>query len=295
MRQLLGITAEIARLTRFKEWRAYIALSIFGSLYGAKGLPEICEGVLKAVILMTVYMALVYLVNNLYDIDTDSINPRKKDKNTLTWNVRLRDVVKKVSVALTFIGTLLSYLMLSLKGFINYTTMMALGIMYSARPVRLKERVGLDLLSHAFFFGIQPFLLISIERVIFTLTLLKLLLAIAAYSMFLQIRNHLEDIEYDRKAGVRTTAVYLGERKSYLLSLIFSIVFLALSILILLDICNSYSYLIVAPLALPLALTSIERNKYFRLMDAYAITFFTALAINNIINISHSSPLTSFF
>jgi len=89
---------------------------------------------------------------------------------------------------------------------------MFLSFIYSARPIRLKTRPILDFLSHAFSFGVL--IVLFGNSCAGREPNFYFLLAVATCSMAFELRNHLEDYEEDKKAGVRTSAVFLGEEDS---------------------------------------------------------------------------------
>ena len=159
--------------------------------------------------------------------------------------------------------------------FYFFSILIFLSLSYSCPPFRLKSKPLFDLISHGLFFGSLLFLFPS---VFFSrdVELLHALIAISIFyfSLILELRNHIEDYETDKKAGLRTTVCILGLNASkkimYFLSLLFPLSFLPIFYTI-----NKHM-----TLSLFLAMTAIfyfvfYNKKSYRILDIYSnISYF---------------------
>ena len=190
---------------------------MYGVLFSGNNLSE---EILLLLILSSLYMGIAYLTNNIFDREGDAINLNKYSKNPFIDKLERKNgiLMLLIMVAAFLILCLVKYNMLF---WLTSITGILLAIGYSMPPLRFKEKAPLDLFSHAFFFGILPFLIgfyfanTSYSPPIF------LTICIALYSMVLEMRNELKDYFADQAAGYKTTAVVIGyDRSVRLLSLL---------------------------------------------------------------------------
>jgi len=138
---------------------------------------------------------------------------------------------------------------------ILFLIFLSLSYFYSARPLRFKSIPILDFSSNMLYImpGIFAYYLAGGQ-------LPPLLLVLAGYFHIaaMHLFSAVPDIECDRRAGIRTTAVVLGERRSLMLVAAFWSVFSAL-VIYLTDL-HPLSILVLMFPAFPLALL-IDRGK----------------------------------
>lgn len=195
----------LLELIRIKSWKAYLGVSLFGYVLSADSFD------LRALIFfatMFCYLAFAFAINNCYDVDTDIFSARKNP--VASGSVR-RERALFISYIFAISGLFISSF-LSLSSMMIYVFMLLLAYLYSAPP-RLKGLPPVDMLSHGLFFGALIFLFgVSISA-----ELQKVHIAIAfsvfLYSCLFELKNHIEDFEGDRSAGVKTSAVLLGDRR----------------------------------------------------------------------------------
>lgn len=205
---------DVFKMFRINEWRAYFGLYTYGILYFTKSLIEILLKMLYTFPLFFLYMASIYLANNISDIDGDKINPNKINKNILVKKHIDTRLLNLSLLILLFLAIIYSFILPPL-GQEIYIISLLLGIFYSFKPLRFKEKPFLDLFSHSIFFGIGLILFTSQFNLNFKTTLIILIIAI--YSIILELRNEIEDYEYDKNAGYTTTVVSIGSRNGMIL------------------------------------------------------------------------------
>lgn len=156
---------------------------------------------------------LMYGINDYFDYETDLLNP-KKDSKEVRVSSEIRSTLKNWLVIAAMISAVLIFFQPS-----NLTASLLVAFLfgavgYSMPPIRFKDRIILDSLSNGFY--IFPGFL---AYAVFAQTLPPFIVIVAcwAWSMAMHLYSAIPDILYDKKAGMQTTAVWLGKTKSLLL------------------------------------------------------------------------------
>ncbi len=194
------------------------------------------------------YAFIIYGLNDLFDMECDTPNPRKGGM----WGAKLtkKDAPWVKKLILVFSAAIVLTALLTLNPLHIFLAFLALAVpyIYSAPPFRVKSRPMLDsLLSSAYGFG--PFLFAySLSGELF---LSPYLFLFSLSFSGLHALATIMDVEYDRKAGINTFAVALGTRAPALFSLGVSIMGL-----ILIWPYFSHSYLVSFGILLAVALST---------------------------------------
>lgn len=245
----------ILKLSRFRFWIYTGGPFVVGYALGA---PE-----LEAFFALDYYVYLLYFflpanifiygVNDYWDEDTDKLN-KKKDEREL--RVTDRDKRRLIWILWTTVGV--SAVLMVFQDNVErilFLIFLSLSYFYSARPLRFKSIPILDFSSNMLYImpGIFAYYLAGGQ-------LPPLMLVLAGYFHIaaMHLFSAVPDIECDRRAGIRTTAVVLGERRSLMLVAAFWSIFSAL-VIYLTDI-HPLSILVLMLPAFPLALL-IDRGK----------------------------------
>jgi len=268
------------KLLRIRDWRAYFLMALFGFVVSKGFLFPLKDIAIFASIIL-LFLAFGFAINDSFDAKEDEYKKRGTSplvskelnfKNSLIF-----------ATLLALLGLIFS-LTFGLKVFLFCLTGVITTIFYSAPPLRLKSRPLLDLISHGFFAGafifILPLLIFNPELIV---KYYPITLSIFYLSVILELRNHLEDFEIDKAAGLKTTACVLGrensERLLRYLTILFPLILFPVYSLI------SWQYLIFflisTLLFLPLFLLSknsgLGRN--YRILDVYAVFVLGLFAI----------------
>lgn len=152
---------------------------------------------------------ILYGINDLYDKDTD-INNRKKDffegradgKNKKTYTY---------SVGISLLLSLPLWIYFPLFAKLLFALFFLLAIFYSAKPIRLKAKPYVDSVSnvlYAFpaFIGIYQITNIGLS--------VYIVIAAICWTTAMHLFSAIPDIEADKRAHLRTTAVILGKWNS---------------------------------------------------------------------------------
>jgi len=173
--------------------------------------------VLITILLYTLLMGAIFILNQLTDSRTDEINGKLYlipygylKKGSLRIQIA---VLLTVSIILAFLKFSFTYAVLVLISII-------LGIMYSVPPIRLKGKPILDLLANASGFGIIAFVVGWVSQTEFSTNLILDSLPYFLCVSAAFINTTIPDMEGDIHNGDITTGVYLGVRKSCLVSTI---------------------------------------------------------------------------
>ena len=158
----------------------------------------------------------IYGVNDYWDEETDILNPKKNEKEYRVNNADRKKLLNAIYLATGF--SLILILFQNLPEKIIFTIFLLLSYFYSAKPLRFKDKPFLDFSSNYLYImpGIFAYYLVS-HSIPSVLILLGAYLHISAMHIF----SAIPDIEYDESAGITTTPVYIGERASLILCLIF--------------------------------------------------------------------------
>lgn len=215
----------VIKNTRILDGKSFIGMGLLGLIMNLKYNPDF-KGAVLVLISLILYVAYAFAVNNCFDVDTDLINPRKRNKNPIaSGELGFRAGIFS-SIAIAFLGIFFAAY-LGHKELLIYVLMVMLATLYSVPP-RLKARPILDVLSHGIFFGAMPFFYGAYFDGILTKYEIAIGLALLFYSFAMELRNHLEDYESDLSANLRTTPIVIGKSLSEKLVMIFSGISVAL-------------------------------------------------------------------
>ncbi|MCP1714965.1 4-hydroxybenzoate polyprenyltransferase [Methanocalculus alkaliphilus] len=159
----------------------------------------------------------IYGVNDYFDQETDKNNP-KKDAQEYRLEKKDEKGLFSLLAVVTGISLILLATQADLTAQLIFASFLFLSFFYSAPPLRFKEIPGIDFASNMLYImpGIFGYYLASGFLPPWFLILAGFF-HIAAMHLF----SAIPDIGYDTKAGLRTTAVTLGERPSLILCLLF--------------------------------------------------------------------------
>ncbi len=166
--------------------------------------------ILEIILLSFPLSFLIYGINDVYDIETDKINPRKKG----IWGEALdeKDVgwVTKTAIFIAVLLLGVGYISLNPLHAIIMTIVVIWPVIYSMPPLRLKSRPILDSIANAGY-GYFPFALgCSVSG-----SLVFLDFRIIAFSLCFSAAHALTtimDMKEDRKIGIKTFSTSLGPR-----------------------------------------------------------------------------------
>jgi len=201
----------ILKLSRPRFWLYLAGPAILGLVLGAENISQLytVENVLLFLYFLIPANIMLYGVNDYFDRDVDEDNPKKEDKEEKYRDNKFTDLMIGFSTALIIPVALT----LSVEALPLILAFLFLSVFYSAPPLRFKTRPFMDSLSNGLY--ILP-LAITFTAVTQTFPPLTILAAGWLWTMAMHTYSAIPDIEPDRKAGIQTTATFLGRRKTYL-------------------------------------------------------------------------------
>ncbi len=165
-------------------------------------------------------------INDIYDYETDKLNPRKKNIEGGVLEPKYHKIVKISSLISAFVLLISSFLTKNLWNIFLMSLLLLLSYFYSTPPIRLKSIPIIDSLSNGlgfllafslgYTFGNNP---LDIPIKIYAASL-----GVAGVHSF----STIQDYPYDKKAKVRTISTVFGKRFSAFFSLILFVLSLLL-------------------------------------------------------------------
>ncbi|MBE1515871.1 UbiA family prenyltransferase [Nesterenkonia halotolerans] len=157
---------------------------------------------------------LIYGVNDIFDQETDALNPRKGSLE----GARIRAAeVRSIWIAVLATNLpFLAYFVWALPGdaLLWIGLYLVVFIFYSAPPLRFKARPYLDSLSNAAY----ALPIVFVPLALGSSPVWAAAVALMAWSVAKHTFDAVQDIEEDQSAGIATTAVRLGVRRAALWS-----------------------------------------------------------------------------
>jgi len=162
----------------------------------------------------TCWMSFCFIVNAFGDKDVDKFhNGRSKDMNLASQPIATGEFNEKEILFLSILFLLFSLLfalIINCLFFMIIVVVNIFGFVYSMPPIRFKAKPVGDILSNAISAGAIFTAGISVGGS--NINILIILEAIIMASIF-YLPTVLTDLEFDKKMGLRTSAVYFGPRK----------------------------------------------------------------------------------
>ncbi len=156
---------------------------------------------------------LIYGINDVFDYDTDILNPKKVAYEALVPPVEHRSVY--TWTALTTIPFLIALLFIPLKAVMCFCLFLFYAIFYSAKPIRAKARPVFDSLfssGHYVATGVFGYYLVGGVELPFVG-----ILAGTAWAVAMHAYSAVPDIQADTDARLTTIATFLGKQYTLLL------------------------------------------------------------------------------
>lgn len=185
----------------------------FGLYFSGAGFTF--NAVLQLVLLSMPYCAILYGINDIYDYESDKLNPRKKDFSLSAQDIELIKKYSKYASGALFLSSILST---NPQNLILMILLLAVSYSYSAPPGRLKERPPLDSISNGVLFFLVFGLGYSYGGDVWTIP--AKIYFVAMCVMGIHSFGTVMDYSTDKLAGHRTFSVLFGKRAASLFALL---------------------------------------------------------------------------
>lgn len=156
---------------------------------------------------------LIYGINDIYDYETDKLNPKKNQYELLLQKEKHKSVYW--AILITNIPFVIYSFFVSMPVFLCMLAFIFFASFYSAKPIRAKARPILDSLfsaSHYIATGVFGFYLLGGENFPILGVIAGILWAMAMHAY-----SAVPDISADKGANLETVATYLGSNKTIIL------------------------------------------------------------------------------
>lgn len=160
---------------------------------------------------------LIYGINDIFDYETDKLNPKKTEYEKLL-QPQYHKIVYSFIIVLNLPFLIYLFFYLNLYQIFLFFLFLFFAIFYSAKPIRAKSKPFLDSLfsaGHYVFTGVFAYYLAYDKPFPFLGVIFGFLWAMAMHAY-----SAIPDIEADKKANLNTIATFLGDKKTIYLCLI---------------------------------------------------------------------------
>jgi len=240
----------LAKLTRFNEYIYFVVITTILGIAAADG----CFDWRFPVVIIANWLAVgfAFMVNDIEDAPDDALSTSKVKRNPVSSGLITPRTAWIASLIVGLVSAGLFFL-LGLWPFILGLLALILGYLYSSRRVRLKTIAFFDIFSHCLMLAGLQFLC---GYFTYTSTLtgdwfwpFSFVMAISIYGEFY---NEIRDIEGDREAELRHTAIILGDRVSHILMLIVLVIgiFSGIMSFLIIDLVPFWTFVVMAVLAI---------------------------------------------
>ncbi|MDY6775792.1 MAG: prenyltransferase [Halobacteria archaeon] len=197
----------LLRLSRPRFWLYLAGPAVLGAVLGGNSVDDLLSPTPAFLVLYFLIPAnvMLYGVNDYFDRGIDEENPKKEAKESVYRRSRWVDAVVGVSLLVT-VGLTVAL------GSPVMAAFVFLSVGYSAPPLRFKTKPFLDSLSNGLY--ILPFVVSHVA----VAGEYPPALTVAGgwlWTMAMHTFSAIPDIQPDRRAGIRTTATFLGRRRTY--------------------------------------------------------------------------------
>ncbi|MEW6443442.1 MAG: UbiA family prenyltransferase [bacterium] len=235
-----GKAALFLRFTRPPHWIKSAIVFVFVAV------PQPHSALLLVLPIVFLHQAFLFAVNDYFDREVDSLNEVKKRRNVISSGElplpRARVVLGFIAVPGLLLPLFLGWPVLLLSG-----AFLAASYAYSAPPLRLKGRVGWDLVAHAFLVFSYSFLFTTLAIPGPTPRNMAIYAVLVLVSVSIQMAQESRDFSDD--AQVETNSVLaLGYGRAYLLMGLLLSSALALSFWLVLSGLGSVFFLVLSAL-----------------------------------------------
>jgi len=202
----------------------WFGISFFGFLLGTSSLNFFSYMIPFFFFIVSTFfiLAFTFAINNYYDIDSDKENPRRVDVNAMASGKISKQTGILLNIIFVIIPLFLS-LLYRLEVFVFCSLLIIWMWAYSAPPLRLKGRPGIDVLWHFVAFVALVLWGSYLAGFITVITGLAAL-SIGIFGCIAQIDNHIRDYSFDKASGSKTFAVWVGSNQAQTILILFVII-----------------------------------------------------------------------
>ena len=203
----------LIQVSRPRFWLYVLGPYLVGLAAGASTRWDFASVAVAAFFVYFLFPAnlLIYGVNDIFDFETDKLNPKKQDYELLVRPEDRRGLV--LAILISNLPFAVAAFFLNGVAIFSMTGFLLLSVFYSAWPTRAKSIPIVDSMFNALYFlpGVFGYGIMTGN--------LPPVMAIAAaflWTMAMHAYSAIPDIASDRQAGVETVATFLGRNGAHL-------------------------------------------------------------------------------
>lgn len=205
----------IYHLTRWRDHVPFVVpLTLMGAMMAVAQSGASVDWRLIPILLANIItMSAAFIINDIEDAPDDALDPKKRERNVIsngTLDAATGRLAFWLACAVAFALFALGGAWTALWGGVTLVVVYT----YSARPIRLKSRRIVDVISHAYGGGTQ---VIIVGYFLYDANpgpAWYIIIAITLVSAYGQFYNQLDDYEVDKQAGLNNTTILLGKNLS---------------------------------------------------------------------------------
>lgn len=222
---------------------------------------------IQLVFLSFPYCIFLYGINDVYDYESDKLNPRKKLVEGIVLKPKYHHFIKKTAYLLIIVLIIISLLTFNLTNIMGMVLLLFFSYFYSAPPLRLKVWPPLDSFANGMLYIYAPALLgFSFGGTIFEFPI-KAYFVIACGIGF-HAMTTIPDYTADKKVGDKTFAIVFGKRSAAVFAIVIFLITLFFSGIK--NLAANYYLLACIIVALVLLIKPIEKLSLYLLKTLFA-------------------------
>src|SRR3989344_5930910 len=213
---------KIIKISRPISWPVFLFIVFMGIKFSGAELTF--TSIIQLISFTFPFNFFAYGINDIFDIKTDRLNPRKKSEISGA-KITAKDIkqIKIISVVCVLFVLSASILTKNIQNIFLTSLLIVATYFYSAPPVRLKERPPFDSVANGIGYVFLPAAIgFSYGNPIFSMpssAYFVVLCAIAVHAFSTAV-----DYVSDKKAGIKTFAVVFGRKKTMLFALFLMVI-----------------------------------------------------------------------
>jgi 4-hydroxybenzoate polyprenyltransferase len=197
----------IVRISRPRFWLYLFGPYLVGLAAGASSTSDFLrlDSILFAIYFLLPANLLVYGINDIFDFETDSVNPKKRGYESLVGPERRRGLL--IAAGLLNLPFIVAACILAPKALPSLAAFLSFSVLYSAPPVRAKAVPILDSFFNILYVMPGAF---AYQMLTGSFPPVWVLVAAGLWTAAMHAYSAIPDIEADTKAGLDTIATLLG-------------------------------------------------------------------------------------
>jgi 4-hydroxybenzoate polyprenyltransferase len=211
----------LLKVSRPIGWFIPPLVFLIGLLYSGARLTPL--SILQALLLSFPYCIFLFGINDVYDYESDKLNPRKKS----VLDLKYHSLVKRISFVVVLLLILISLVTLNISNILATVLLIFFSYFYSAPPLRFKERPPFDSFLNGALFFIVFSIGFSFGKDVLSIPLKIYFVAMCV--MGIHSFSTIMDYSADQKAGHKTFALVFGKRATSLFAFILFVLTLLFS------------------------------------------------------------------